>query len=81
MRVETERVGFGLGVGEGRVTRDKHSCVDVLLDVDLLHDLHKLGEADSNASRFPVSAISSLLLSRADALGVATRPQGKPSVA
>jgi hypothetical protein len=38
-------------------------------------------EADSNASRFPVSAISSLLLSRADALGVATRPQGKPSVA
>jgi hypothetical protein len=44
MRVVPERGGFGLNVGEGRVTRDIYIYVDLLLDVDLFINRHKLGE-------------------------------------
>src|SRR5262249_36713032 len=60
MRVGTERGGFALGVGQGRVTLDSHIYVDLLLDVDLRLDVHKLLELYSKCfSHFVL-----LLLSR-----------------
>jgi hypothetical protein len=44
MRVGTQRGGFGLDVGEGRVTLELHIYVELLLDLDFFFNLHKLGE-------------------------------------
>src|SRR5215469_7330864 len=82
MRVGTERSRFGLNVGESRVTLDFHLYVELLLDVDLLLDVHLLLELYSKCFQVGGRAHFVLLLcSCADAVGVATRPQGKPSVA
>jgi hypothetical protein len=47
MRVVAGREGFALGVGHCRVTLDKDIYVEVLVESDLIQDLHKLGELDS----------------------------------